>query len=87
MSGYTATPYANIFIHRDERHPLYGEDLFPKDFVISLPQPDNYIGPEKIFGMSGDESTALSRLPNIHSSEWLKIMGFDTAFTQEGSHY
>lgn len=44
--GYTATPYANIFI------PLDDEDLFPRDFIINLPAPDNYIGPEKVFGTS-----------------------------------
>jgi len=50
--GYTATPYANIFIHSEARHPIYGEDLFPKSFIISLPLPSNYMGPEKIFGLS-----------------------------------
>jgi hypothetical protein len=44
--GYTATPFANIFI------PLNEEDLFPRDFIINLPAPTNYIGPEKVFGTS-----------------------------------
>ncbi|MFA7116836.1 MAG: Z1 domain-containing protein [Bacteroidales bacterium] len=44
--GYTATPFANIFI------PLTKDDLFPRDFIISLPSPNNYIGPDKIFGTS-----------------------------------
>lgn len=44
--GYTATPFANIFI------PLANDDLFPRDFIINLPAPDNYIGPEKVFGTS-----------------------------------
>ncbi len=42
--GYTATPFANIFI------PLTEDDLFPRDFIINLPAPSNYIGPEKVFG-------------------------------------
>ncbi len=42
--GYTATPFANIFIPFDEN------DIFPRDFVINLPAPSNYIGPEKVFG-------------------------------------
>ena len=46
--GYTATPFANIFI------PLDKDDLFPKDFIINLPAPDNYIGPEKVFGTSAN---------------------------------
>lgn len=40
--GYTATPFANIFIAQDET------DLFPRDFIINLPAPDNYIGPNKV---------------------------------------
>lgn len=52
--GYTATPYANIFIHKDDPHPVYGDDLFPKHFLISLPQPSNYIGPEEVFGFKED---------------------------------
>lgn len=46
--GYTATPFANIFIPFDKKNG--DEDLFPRDFIISLPIPSNYIGPEKIFG-------------------------------------
>ena len=50
--GYTATPYANIFIHKDDYHRKYGDDLFPRHFIISLPQPTNYIGPENVFGIT-----------------------------------
>lgn len=42
--GYTATPFANIFI------PIQEDELFPRDFIINLPAPSNYIGPDKIFG-------------------------------------
>jgi hypothetical protein len=37
--GYTATPFANVFID-----PNNEEDLFPRDFIISLPRPGNYMG-------------------------------------------
>jgi hypothetical protein len=43
--GYTATPFANIFI------PIKENDLFPRDFIINIPAPSNYIGPEKVFGI------------------------------------
>lgn len=49
--GYTATPFANIFISHKQKHARYGEDLFPRNFIISLPQPTNYIGPERVFGL------------------------------------
>ena len=48
--GYTATPFANIFIAQDET------DLFPRDFIINLPAPDNYIGPNKVFGTYSETS-------------------------------
>lgn len=44
--GYTATPFANIFIPQDE------SNLFPRDFIINLPSPSTYIGPDKVFGTS-----------------------------------
>ena len=37
--GYTATPFANVFID-----PSDAEDLFPKDFIVSLPRPEGYMG-------------------------------------------
>ena len=59
--GYTATPFANIFI------PLDDSDLFPRDFIINLPAPDNYIGPEKVFGTTviPDENDELLPIVNI----------------------
>jgi hypothetical protein len=47
--GYTATPFANIFIDPDSEEEMLGGDLFPRDFIVSLDAPDNYVGPEKIF--------------------------------------
>ena len=59
--GYTATPYANLFIPQDYNDELttivkgktyfIGEDLFPKDFIINIIAPKNYIGAAKIFGL------------------------------------
>ncbi|MEV4191411.1 Z1 domain-containing protein [Streptomyces toxytricini] len=37
--GYTATPFANVFVD-----PSDTEDIFPKDFIISLPRPAGYMG-------------------------------------------
>lgn len=55
--GYTATPFANIFIDPENVDEMtsgevYG-DLFPRHFILSLDPPNNYIGPDRIFG---DES-------------------------------
>ncbi len=48
--GYTATPFANIFIHRKGATKLEGPDLFPRSFIINLAAPSNYVGPLRIFG-------------------------------------
>lgn len=37
--GYTATPFANVFISPDD-----SEDLFPKDFLVSLQPSSQYMG-------------------------------------------
>ena len=49
--GYTATPFANIFIYPDQDADKYGRDLFPHDFLINLPVPSNHVGPTKVFGL------------------------------------
>lgn len=57
--GYTATPFANIFIYPDSYLTKYGKDLFPKNFIISLPVPSNYIGPGTVFGFDDDPETGI----------------------------
>ena len=42
--GYTATPYANALVNPDDP-----EDLFPKDFIISLDRPIGYMGVSDFF--------------------------------------
>ena len=37
--GYTATPFANVFVD-----PTDAEDIFPKDYLISLQRPAGYMG-------------------------------------------
>lgn len=47
--GYTATPFANIFIDPDSDDAMLGNDLFPRDFIVSLDPPDNYFGATRVF--------------------------------------
>lgn len=60
--GYTATPFANIFI------PPADNDLFPRNFIRTIPAPSNYIGPEKVFGFSPleEEETSDFVLPIVN---------------------
>lgn len=47
--GYTATPYANVFID-----PSDIEDIFPRDFLIALPRPDGYMGADDFHDLDTD---------------------------------
>ena len=70
--GYTATPFANIFIHRQNATPEEGPDLFPQSFIINLAAPSNYIGPARVFGLQTPEGRSglpLTRVFKDHTSE------------------
>ncbi|RXT18746.1 endonuclease [Rhizobium leguminosarum] len=47
--GYTATPFANIFIDPDAYDEKVREELFPRDFIYCLDAPNTYFGAEKVF--------------------------------------
>lgn len=47
--GYTATPFANVFIDPDD-----SEDIFPKDFIVSLDRPDGYMGASDFHDLGGE---------------------------------
>lgn len=47
--GYTATPFANIFINPDSYDEEVREELFPRDFIYCLDAPNIYFGPDKVF--------------------------------------
>lgn len=51
--GFTATPFANVFIDPETTEEMENEDLFPENFIVSLPTPSNYIGPSQIFSKNG----------------------------------
>ena len=52
--GFTATPFANIFIDPDNYNDMVAEDLFPKDYIYSLNAPSNYTGARNIFDPNGE---------------------------------
>lgn len=61
-AGYTATPFANIFIPPHVDSEKYGTDLFPRDFIFRAPRADQYIGAREFFGIGGDENTPVMPL-------------------------
>jgi hypothetical protein len=83
--GYTATPFANVFIPLAKSEDALslglnitkasfwkdsGEDLFPRDFIINIPPPSNYMGPKEVFGIdsevSVDQEKAILGLPIVN---------------------
>lgn len=88
--GFTATPFANIFINPDD--DFENMDLFPSDFIVQLNSPENYFGGRKVF--SGEEQLARpirliseqepSFLPVVHHKDD-EFMGL-TASMKEAIH-
>lgn len=60
--GFTATPFANIFIDPQFEENAENKDLYPSDFIISLVSPDNYFGPQKVFGPENPKDSEYIRL-------------------------
>lgn len=57
--GYTATPFANIFINPEAQTGKHGDDIFPRSFIINVKAPSNYVGPAKVFGLDGDADAGI----------------------------
>jgi len=73
--GYTATPFANIFINPDTPEEMMN-DLFPENFIKTLDAPSNYFGGKRLF--VNDELNAIREiedypdfLPLKHKKEQL----------------
>lgn len=47
--GFTATPFANVFIDPETTKDMVNSDLFPENFIYVLPTPSTYIGAKKLF--------------------------------------
>jgi hypothetical protein len=78
--GYTATPFANIFIHPQVKTSEHGEDLFPRHFIVNLPAPSNYIGPVQVFGLDADSTADLDGVAGLNiirtiedQNDWMPI--------------
>jgi hypothetical protein len=73
--GYTATPFANIFINPDSEEEMLGDDLFPRDFIYCLDSPTDYFGPRKVFLDDASSSKIVREIYDIeeHIPEKHKI--------------
>lgn len=59
--GYTATPFANVFINPDPSR----NDLFPSNFIYSLKPPSNYVGAASLFMDDGRLSGQVQDIDDI----------------------
>lgn len=50
--GYTATPFANVFIDPYPINQNDLDDLYPEDFITALPRPKGYFGAREVFGLT-----------------------------------
>jgi hypothetical protein len=74
--GFTATPFANIFIDPTSSDDMLGDDLFPRDFIHVLEPPTNYVGMTSIFPVmepdGADDATHSRILRSIDDEDiWL----------------
>lgn len=58
--GYTATPFANVFVDPDD-----AEDVFPKDFIVSLEPPAAYMGGKQFHDLDRDPDEPASEDPAV----------------------
>jgi hypothetical protein len=79
--GFTATPFANIFIDPTSTHEMLGDDLFPRDFIHLLEPPTNYVGMNRIFPPMDPENPDLGEAESWEAGirtiedfdEWLPV--------------
>lgn len=70
--GYTASPFANLFIDASADSQQLGQDLFPEDFIVTIPTPANYFGPKEYFDPDSQEESALFvPFPLSEASKWI----------------
>jgi len=75
--GYTATPFANVLINKDIDDPIYGQSLYPRDFIVSLPEPKGYFGAEKFFGGIYDFEEGSTHTVSVAEEEVEKAFEMD----------
>lgn len=74
--GYTATPFANVFILPNSEEDMKNEDLFPKDFIYALKTPTStipnvayYIGPQLVFVHPNQDTRYFVQIINDNDPE------------------
>lgn len=90
--GFTATPFANVFINPDSVDSMKNADLFPEHFIYALEAPSNYVGAQKIFYPEGQYYHNLRYItdieePDYSSDEYLDQVDNDIESLNSGGFY
>lgn len=90
--GFTATPFANVFIDPDSVDSMKQADLFPEHFIYILPTPSTYIGADKIFYDNGIYHGNLRYIddidePDYDSDEYIEAKNNDPEYLNVGPFY
>ena len=90
--GFTATPFANVFIDPDSVDSMKRADLFPEHFIYTLPTPSSYIGAKRIFYEDGDRYGNLRYInditePDYTSEEYKDAVENNIEALDNGSFY
>lgn len=68
--GYTATPFANVFVD-----PTDAMDIFPKDYLISLRRPTGYMGAEDFHDLDDALPEEQRTYANSKEKAHLRLVG------------
>ncbi|MEV0950870.1 Z1 domain-containing protein [Promicromonospora sp. NPDC050249] len=77
--GYTATPFANVFVDPED-----SEDIFPKDFIVSLQPPPGYMGGAAFHDLDRDpDDTEERTVANSNEKAYVRSLVADPDDTAE----
>lgn len=63
--GYTATAFANVLIDHEAEDAEVYEDLYPKDFILTLFPRPNYVGASRLFGRDAIDGTPEGQMDGL----------------------
>ncbi|MET9589513.1 Z1 domain-containing protein [Streptomyces sp. NPDC006516] len=78
--GYTATPFANVFVDPGDE-----EDIFPRDFLISLPRPTGYMGVQDFHDLESEGAAEETHVRGIYDSTGDRLQEALDAFVLTGA--
>ncbi|MFS0695838.1 Z1 domain-containing protein [Streptomyces nitrosporeus] len=78
--GYTATPFANVFVDPGDE-----EDIFPRDFLISLPRPTGYMGVQDFHDLDGDGTAEETHVRGVYDDTGDRLQEALDAFVLTGA--